>query len=365
MRILLVNWHLKIGGVESYVCRLAAGLTARGHAVSLLTEGGPFEDLAVRSGAKLLKVGSLKRDWPHFATQLRGAKFQLAHAHNYQSARTGRRVAAALGIPYLMSVHGPRPRPKQLLFRDWSREVVAMSEGDRGNVRWWGGAGARPVALSFYGIDAARFRPGLDSAALRRELGLADDAIPIAFISRFSNRKAKVGHALLAALPELVRRAPRLRLLLVGEGPEMGALTRQVDRINAAHGRPVATMVGPRRDVEAVMSLAAVCICAANTAIESLACAAPTIAAGRTGFFGPVWRENFALARATCFADHGIAPHRLSSHALAKALGELLGDLPEARRRALQASELVRQSCGIEAMAADMEAIYERQLALR
>ncbi len=362
LRILLVNRHLNIGGVETYLCRLAAGLTVLGHKVGLLTEGGRYEDWAAKSGAVLHKVGSLKDDWPALVPTLRAAGYQVVHAHNYNSARTGRRVATTLGVPYLMSVHGPRPRAKQLFFRDWSREVVVMSEGDRANIAWWGGAGSRPVTLSFYGIDTQRFRPGLDPAAQRAEARLPADARALVFVSRFSNRKADVGHALLDALPELHRRWPGLHLLLVGEGPERPGLDEHLARTNQVLDGNFARMIGPRSDVEYWMNLGTVCICTANTALEAMACGRPTIAAGRTGYFGAVTPENFEPARALCFADHGASPAANTAGAFVRDLTAILADLPAAEHTAAENVTLIDSRYSVAPMAADMERIYRRQL---
>ncbi len=363
LRILLVNRHLNIGGVETYLCRLAAGLTARGHTVGLLTEGGRYEDWAVRSGAVLHKVASLKNGWQPLVPQLRETGYELVHAHNYNSARTGRRLAAALGRPYLMSVHGPRPRLKQLFFRDWSDEVVVMSEGDRDNVRWWGGTGSRRINLSFYGIDTQRFRLALDSTAQRNEAGLPPGAEALVFVSRFSNRKADVGHALLEALRLLHARWPKLHLLLVGEGPERPGLEEHIARTNRQLGAPFARMIGPRSDVQFWMSLGRVCICTANTALEAMACGRPTIAAGRTGYFGPVTPENFETARQLCFADHGHSPEGNSTESFARDLTVLLTDSLAAEQAAAENAALIQARYSIEPMALDTEAIYRRILA--
>ena len=293
LRILLVNRHMNIGGVETYLYRLAAGLVARGHKVGLLTEGGLWESKAVEAGARLHKVGSLAKSWRQALPELRQAGYQLVHAHNYHSARIGRRLAKELRLPYLMSVHGPRPRTKQLLFRDWSREVIVMSEGDRDNIAWLGGVSRNRISLEFYGIDTDRFHPGIDAGPLRSEFGLAADAPVVVFVSRFSNRKADVGHALLDASPALAESFPGLQILLVGEGPESAALGDHVGRLNAGRATPLARLVGPRRDVERFMTLATVAVCTANTALEAMACATPTLAAGRTGFLGLVTRSNF------------------------------------------------------------------------
>ncbi len=362
MKILLVNRHLNIGGVETYLCRLAAGLTARGHTVGLLTEGGRYEEWARQSGAVLHKVASLKTDWPALVPTLRAAGYQLVHGHNYNSARAARRLAAALGLPYLMSVHGPRPRLKQLLFRDWSPEVIAMSEGDRDNIRWFGGAGSRPITLSFYGIDTDRFRPGLDPASARAHAKLPPDARVLLFISRFSNRKADVGHALLDALPQLHARFPDLHLLLVGEGPERPGLETHLAEINRRLGTDRARMIGPRTDVETWMNLAEICICTANTALEAMACGRPTIAAGRTGYFGHVTPENFEHARALCFGDHGQSPEKNTPEVFLRDLTLLLETPAPARQNASALATLIRTRYSIAPMAAEMETIYARHV---
>jgi glycosyltransferase involved in cell wall biosynthesis len=364
LRILLVNRHLNIGGVETYLCRLAAGLTARGHRVGLLTEGGRYEAWAAQSGAVLHKVDSLKTDWKEQLPALREAGYDLVHAHNYNSARTGRKLAAALGRPYLMSVHGPRPRLKQLFFRDWSREVVAMSEGDRDNISWWGGAGTRPVELSFYGIDTGRFRPGLDATAQRQAALVPDGARCLAFVSRFSNRKADVGHALLEALPEIHRRWSDLHLVMVGEGPEHSALARHALEVNRSLGTELAHLVGPRSDVEHWMSLGTVCICTANTALEAMACGRPTIAAGRTGYFGLVSPANFEAARALCFADHGASPAANTPEGFMRDIAGVLMDSTAAARTAAENVALIEKKYSVAPMAADMERIYRHQLEL-
>ncbi len=363
MNILLVNRHMNIGGVETYLYRLCAGLTDLGHRVGLLTEGGLYEGKASEAGARIHKVNSLVQDWAAMLPELRKEGYSLVHAHNYHSARVGRRVAGKLGIPYLMSVHGPRPRLKQLLFRDWSKEVVVMSEGDRGNICWFGGVPERRILLSFYGIDTDRFHPGIDTKSLRQELGLAPDAPTVVFISRFSNRKADVGHALLESLPTIRSAFGDLQALIVGEGPESTALAQHVRQINAGFGRPVARMIGPRKDVERFMALASVAVCTANTALESMACGTVTIAAGRTGYFGFVTPDNFEAARRLCFADHGRSPSTMSAECFARDIPALLANPELYRQGTAGNAALIARNYSVASMAGQMEEIYRRALA--
>lgn len=364
LRILLVNRHMNIGGVETYLYRLCAGLRQRGHTVGLLTEGGLWEDKAVEAGAELHKVASLTKGWRGMLPLLRERGYQVVHGHNYHSARVARALAAELDAAYLMSVHGPRPRIKQLFFRDWSEEVVVMSEGDGQNIRWWGGVPAERITLSFYGIDTERFHPGIDTASLRTELGLGHEPVAV-FISRFSNRKADVGHALLDALPALRERISGLRLLLVGEGPESEGLVSHIQKVNTAVGSESARMIGPRRDVERFMALGDVAICTANTALEAMACGTPTLAAGRTGYFGLVTPATFEAARALCFADHGRSPKAMGAAPFVEEMPALFADLATAKARALETAAVVAARTSVPRMAAQMEQLYRKHLGLR
>jgi hypothetical protein len=65
-----------------------------------------------------------------------------------------------------MSVHGPRPRLKQLLFRAWSRKVVTLSAAARDGIAWRGGVtpASRIALLPGYTIDPARFHPAIPPA---------------------------------------------------------------------------------------------------------------------------------------------------------------------------------------------------------
>ncbi|WP_404422579.1 glycosyltransferase family 4 protein [Nibricoccus sp. IMCC34717] len=361
LRILLVNRHLNIGGVETYLYRLCAGLVKRGHSVGLLTEGGLFEDKVAEAGARLHRVPNLAKGWSAALPEIERAGYDLVHGHNYHSARVARALARRLRLPYLMSVHGPRPRLKQLLFRDWSERVVVMSEGDRDNICWWGGVPAGRISLSFYGIDTDRFHPGIETQALRTELGLGA-APTVVFVSRFSNRKADVGHALLDALPRLRADFPDLQLLLVGEGPERPGLDAHIQKLNTTLGTTAARMIGPRRDVERFMALATVAVCTANTALEALACGTPTLAAGRTGFFGLVSETNFEDARALCFADHGHSPRAMGPEPFLETLPALLRDPAAARRAAAQTATLVAERTSVAKMALEMESLYRTLL---
>lgn len=353
MKILHVHPTLGIGGVETYLYRLSAGLGAGGHHVAVLSEGGALEDRVAKSGAQLVKIAPREENLEQIAAQTSG--FDLVHAHNYRVAGFSKKLAAKIGAKYLLSVHGPRHFWQLLPFKDWSEIVIAMSEGDRDNITGLGGIAKNRVRLSFYGIDPERFRPNLPTQSLRQELGLGEENRVLLYVSRFSNRKADVGVELVQALSQLHREFPELRLFMLGHGPEQAKLEHAIELINKVLGAEIATMIGPRDDVEKWMNLADCAVATANTALEAMACGAPTIAAGRTGYHGLVSPENFEKGRATCFGDHGKPPFSLSANRMAQ-------DVKKALKNPLEVSQIVAQNYDVARMTEGTEAIYREVL---
>ncbi|NNG15057.1 MAG: glycosyltransferase, partial [Gemmatimonadales bacterium] len=297
LTIVEVTGRLGIGGVETHVCSLARGLLSRGHRVVLVSQDpGVCGEEAEAAGAELVTAPFKNETLPDLIETLKPLDADIVHAHNYRAARVGAPLARALNLPYVMSVHGPRPWWKRAVFGGWSKTVLTASEADRDGVLGPFGVSNGQVIVGFYGVDTHRFTPGLDASPLRAEWGV-DGAPVILNVSRFSRRKVLPALALLTALPLVRRRIPDATLVLVGEGSRFERVASEVDRLNRALGDRVALVSGPRRDVPRVMNAGNVVVATATTAIESLATAAPTVAYGRTGYFGIVTPENYEEAR--------------------------------------------------------------------
>jgi phosphatidylinositol alpha-1,6-mannosyltransferase len=73
------------------------------------------------------------------------------------------------------------------------------------------------------GVDVETFRPGIDGGEVRRRYALGEAPVVLC-VSRLVRRKGQ--DRLIAALPEVRRRVPGTRLLLVGRGPEESRLRR-------------------------------------------------------------------------------------------------------------------------------------------
>ena len=73
-------------------------------------------------------------------------------------------------------------------------------------------------------VDPDAFHPGVDGWAVRERLGLGT-APTIVCVSRLVERKGQ--DTLIRVLPEIRRRVPDTRLVIVGDGPHREALERQ------------------------------------------------------------------------------------------------------------------------------------------
>ncbi|WP_209560401.1 glycosyltransferase family 1 protein [Frigoribacterium sp. PvP032] len=118
-------------------------------------------------------------------------------------------------------LHG---RLKGPFFRRWIRlasqratRCIAPSQATADEVARWAGAPARPIVVSFHGVDTERYSPGSRAreAEMRRSLAIGE-APYVAFVGTVEPRK-NVG-PLLDAITRLAERRPELapRLLLAG-----------------------------------------------------------------------------------------------------------------------------------------------------
>ena len=85
------------------------------------------------------------------------------------------------------------------------------------------------------GVDSRRFRPGCGGARVRRRLGISSEAPVAVVVGRVVKRKGQ--DMLLRAWPLVLARHPDARLLIVGDGPDLG-LCRRIIR-NRHLGRSV------------------------------------------------------------------------------------------------------------------------------
>jgi D-inositol-3-phosphate glycosyltransferase len=159
-----------------------------------------------------------------------------------------------------------------------ARQLVELCEADP----------LRTVAIP-PGVDLERFRPG-DRQASRAALGLAPDAVVLAFVGRIQPLKAP--DVLLRAAAELLRRDPSLRerlVVLIAGGPSGSGLTEptSLHRLADSLGIPdVMRFLPPQGEGLADVYRAADVVAVPShnesfglVALEAQACGTPVVAA--------------------------------------------------------------------------------------
>jgi sugar transferase (PEP-CTERM/EpsH1 system associated) len=233
IRILHVVDSLSVGGIERNLIELVQQTRHEiEHVICCVRAGGPLAAPLAALGTRVHVVGT--RPWgvmPHLWRLCRATAPDALHARNWGAidAIFAARLARVPLVIY--GEHGPGTWGGRR--RDWVRravaavadQVVAVSNAVRD---YFCRIGVRPskIRVIANGVDPHRFRPRPDRAELRRQRGLAADALVIGGIGRLHSLKNYDG--LIAAFHELTRRHADAHLVLVGDGPERQRLQEAI-----------------------------------------------------------------------------------------------------------------------------------------
>ncbi len=214
-----------LGGAERFYLRLLAALRAAGEPVRAFVRSG--SEVADHVPAGVPAVGTPMRTvWDPWSRS-RLMRALRAAAPDVVQTYMGRATRLTRFSPGRGVVHVARLGGYYKL--DGYRHAHAWIGNTRGLCDWLVRNGL-PAARVYHAgnfIDLPPPMPPDASAALRRALGLPQDALVLVTAGRFVPVKG-LGHLLdaVSRLPESVGGRP-LRLVLVGDGPLRGALERQ------------------------------------------------------------------------------------------------------------------------------------------
>lgn len=237
MRVLVVTNDLppRVGGIQNYVDELCRGLVRHGDDVTLY--GSSYEGDAAWDAAAPFRVVREPRSvlLPSHRT-FRHAQRLIEHTDAevvvfgaaFPLGLMGPGLRRRTGVPYVAFTHGLEvstvraPAGRQLL-RSIGRDASAVtfvSHWCEGLLRDAFGDGPRASLLP-PAVDTSVFHAGVDGTPLRERYGFGDDPVVVC-VSRVVERKGQ--DQLIRCLPELRRRVPGARLLLVGGGPHLDRL---------------------------------------------------------------------------------------------------------------------------------------------
>ena len=379
IRILFTSWYTGLGGGETDLLTLIGALDRSRYQPHLLlpaegqlgerwrAAGGLVHILPYR-GASTFFIPAIWQRFPIVSAMtelLRHQKIDLVQS-DYHTLPLIEPAARRLGVPLSWTVWGWwfKPKPWQASF--FRQIPVAVARSKAICHGFLGEPPFMPVEqlpVIYAGVDAERFHPRRDGAALRQEAGIAADAPVVAMVARFQRVK---GHHVFQAMAQRVSaELPDARFIVAGDDVfGLAADQRYRDEIlsnakSSAMLRDRIHYLGFRGDVESVFAAADVFVCPSDfesygvANLEAMACALPVVSTRRGG---P--SETIVEGVTGFLVDPGDAD------ALAKQVLRLLHDAPLRARMGAAGREHVERNFSAAAAAAAHSAIFESLLAL-
>jgi glycosyltransferase involved in cell wall biosynthesis len=257
MRILMVaaRCYPFIGGIETHIQEVGPRLVARSHAVDVLTTD-PSGELPVEEEVRGMRVRRV-RAWPReldlyaapgIYTAIRRGVWDLIHFQGYSSfvAPIGLLAAVRGDLPFILTFHSGGHS---------SRLRNAVRGTQHALLRPLVARAARLIGVSEFEADFFSVRMGVprerfvvipNGAAMPvASPGVKVD--PHLIVSGGRLECYKGHHRAIAALPELIRRVPDVRLHIVGTGPYEGELRRLVATLGLEKRVTIAGIPGSER----------------------------------------------------------------------------------------------------------------------
>ncbi len=355
VRIGLVTYAMRCGGLETFLLRLGKGLAARGYSVELLTtvEAGPWFGLAGEAGISAFDLSCrarspLVRSWNVIRRIARRAYdvLFLNHAQLVQAALAmlPDNVAA---VPILHNHFEDIYKVGCANPRAWNAALgvsPAVAAEARRRV------GNRPVLVAPHGIEL----PGECALLARRRFG---KPFRLAYIGRLDQFQKRV-----LLLPEIMARCVArnldVTLTIAGEGAERGALESKIAECRLGSRTVLLGGVTPARAYQLLLDSHALILPSTFEGLplaplEAQACGCVPVCSMLPGITDAVIENG----------KTGLLVDARDTDAYSAALEALAGDGAMWSAMSAAGQERVRRSFSIDSMTANYEAIISGCLA--
>jgi glycosyltransferase involved in cell wall biosynthesis len=310
MNILILYPHLG-PGVANFLIDLAICLKGRGHRPILATRGGPgLERLSQHSiEHRLIELqfpGFIKELGP-FTRLIREREIDIIDCRDYRAGSVGYILSRMTNRPYLLGIHAPRKWYNRFLVYYWSKPVMAVNKSVRDNLVRDFRVPEDQIRVTSTAIDTAHFTWSHPDPGILGELAISEKTPVVMIVSRFERKKTEPAKILIESIREVEKRIPGITAVLVGPGDDIDMLRELGAETNAALDRDAVKVLGFRKDIRDLLSVARLVVGTGKAAIEAMACGKPLIGAGRYGTVGLVTRDRAQIAEDTHFGDLGQA----------------------------------------------------------
>ncbi len=292
------------------------------------------------------------------AWAMKRKKCLLVHFHDAHSAAVGSVAASLAKVPFRIITRRVDFPLKKNYFsrRKYMKNVdaiIAISEGVK-KVLVEGGVDPENVEVISSGIDFSSFEE--DSSALtskdylRREFSFAVDDYLVGIVAHLADHK---GHQyLIQATKILKQQAPKIKTIIVGEGPLSMELNRQAKELDV---EDIIFFLGFRKDIPKILSSLDLFVLSSHlegmgsSILDAMASRLPVVATKVGG-----------IPEVVIHGETGLLVPPRDPSALARAILMLYSNKTLASRLGQKGYELVHRKFSAEAMADKVVRLYEK-----
>jgi len=366
-RLLILTVGFTVGGAEQLILTTAPRLQRDGFEVTVacLKGWGVLGDELEARGVRAVALGAKGwfdlRAFGRLLSMLRRDRVQIVRGHLFWANLTARLVGRIAPVPVVVTTHHDTDVWMRWYHRLAERATAPLSDA----------VTTCSEAVRRHAIETLGIRPGLvhtlpnaieipevacdplTRERVRRELGAGAGDILVGTLGRLVEPKKGL-MVFLAAARSLLRDVPRIRFVLVGDGPQRAALEERATREGVSH---CTVFAGIRRDVAEVMRALDLFVQPSLwegfglTALEAMAAGTPVVAT-RVGGVPEVIVDG----------ETGLLVPPGDAEALAAACARVLSDRDLAARLGRSGRERVRQHFDIERLVGQIEALYRELL---
>jgi len=367
IKILHLTTHLNIGGIASYIKLLTKEMQKMPYQFYVVSSGGTQEAYLRQNGVKCTSMRIKTKNElspklyfaiPKIIRLIRDEKIDLIHAHTRVTQVLAWWLQRLTGIRYISTCHGfYKTRIGRRLMPAWGNHVIAISKPVEGSLIIDFKVPKSKITTIFNAIDiedlVERYK-SKNAAQIRSELQLTQENKVIGIVARVVQDK---GHEyfLKAAEKLIAKDFPKLKILIVGDGPYMDSTKQLVKRLKLEHS---VRFLGNINDITYALSVIDVFILPAIwregfglSIIEAMAVSKPVIVTN-------IWALNELVQNRV----NGLLVEPKSVEELAGAIDQLLSDPGLYEKISKNGAEMVKKEFSINLMAKRVDTLYRSMI---
>jgi len=357
--VVQVTWSLSAGGSERYATSLATGLKRDGYKpfVVAFAGGGTFESLLRTEGIGVTVFQSepgisVKKMWRLYQ-EFRRVRPRVIHTHHFAPLLHSLPGAILSGARLIHTEHGlstykaPGYRFALRVMSWFCDAIVVVGDDAARFMSEKVGISKRKLRVIPGGVDLSPCAISREDA--RARLGLPLDEPVAVIVARLSPEK---NHSMLLRAFTRAQNKLKMRLLIVGDGPERTAIETEIASLGL---REVVTLLGVRTDIPEILAASDVFLLSSNrealplAVLEAMGAGLPIVATN-VGDLSMIVKEG----------ETGVLVNSEEDGEFADAIIELLSNTSKAKEFGLRGRELA-DGFSSAAMVCAYESLYEQR----